>query len=166
MQTTIISAKSTNNVIGKEGDLPWKLPADEAFLERQLQTGWLLTGRKSFEAPQGKWLFEGRSDVIVVTRQEDYHAGSALVAHSLTEAVELARRRSAERLVILGGASIYQDSMDLADELIITEVHATVEGDSFFPEIDLTKWKEVRREDHYKDAENPYDYSFVFYERK
>jgi len=103
---------------------------------------------------------------VVITRQKDYDAGEAQVAHSLKEGIELARRRSAERLVILGGASIYRESMDLADELIITEVHETFEGDAFFPEIDPKKWKVVRREDHQKDVENPYDFSFVFYERR
>lgn len=165
MHIVLIAAKSDNNVIGRENDLVWDLPADQRFLEDQISEGLLLTGRKSFESSQGAELFEDTSRVILLTRQKEYQAGQAMVASSLGEALKLAEEQGAQRLCVLGGASVYEDSMSCADQLIITEVHETFEGDSFFPDIDTRVWKEVWREDHQKDEENPYDYSFVKYKK-
>lgn len=163
MKIVIIAAKSENNVIGRNNDLVWDLPADQAFLEEQIKTGLLLTGRKSFESSQGAELFEDTSRVILLTRQKGYQAGRAMIASSLEKALDLAEEHPAERLCVLGGSSVYEAFMPHADQLTITEVHETFEGDSFFPEIDPAHWKEVWREDHQKDEEHPYDYSFVKY---
>ena len=166
MEIVVIAAKSTNQVIGKDNDLVWDLPADQAFFEAQIEESILLTGRRSFESPQGASLFQDSPNVIVLTSQEDYEAGKAKVASSLDQAISIAKQFSLDRLSILGGSSIYKQGMDYADKLIITEVHETFGGDSFFPEIDTSLWKEVWREDHQKDAVNLYDYSFVRYERQ
>jgi len=166
MRTVIIAAKSDNHVIGQNDDLPWSMPADEAFFKAQLQDSWLLTGRASFESPQGEELFSDREKVIVLTRQQDYCADPARIAHSIDEAFRLAREGGAHRFCILGGEQVYAQSMDLADELIITEVHTVVEGNAHFPRIDPARWQEVAREDHQRDAENPFDYSFVRYRRR
>ena len=166
MQIVVIAAKSSNHVIGKDNDLVWNLPADQAFFEAQIKDSILLSGRRSFESPQGTSLFQNNPNVIVLTSQEDYEAGKARVASSLEQAIDLAKQLPPDRLSILGGSSIYKKGMDYADKLIITEVHEIFEGDSFFPEISTSVWKEVWREDHQKDPENPYDYSFVIYERQ
>ncbi len=166
MQKVIIAAKSDNDVIGKDNDLAWELPADEAFFNAQIRDCWLLTGRASFESPQGREIFRDRPDVIVLTRQRNYRAGRALVAHSVDEAFRLARRGGARRLCILGGAQVYAITIDRADELIITEIHTEVEGDACFPPIDPARWQETSREDHRRDAANPHDYSFVRYRRR
>jgi dihydrofolate reductase len=165
MEIVVIAAKSTNQVIGKDNDLVWDLPADQAFFEAQIKGSILLTGRKSFESPQGASLFRDNPNVIVLTSQENYEAGKARVATSLEQAISLAKQLPPDRLSILGGSSIYKQGMEYADKLIITEVHEIFEGDSFFPEIDTNVWTEVWREDHQMDAENPHDYSFVRFER-
>ncbi len=164
MKKVIIAAKSDNDVIGRDNDLPWELPADEAFFRAQIRNCWLLTGRASFESPQGRDIFRDRSDVIVLTRQRGYRAGRARVAHSVDEAFRLARQADARRLCILGGAQVYAQTIDRVDELIITEIHTEVEGEACFPRIDPARWQETRREDHFRDAENPHDYSFVRYQ--
>lgn len=166
MHIVLIAAKSDNNVIGRDNDLVWDLPADQKFLEEQIQEGLLLTGRKSFESSQGAELFEDTSRVIILTRQHGYQAGQARIASSLDAALEIAEQHSAQRLCILGGAAVYEASMPLADQLIITEVHGTFEGDAFFPKIEEKVWKEVWREDHQKDEKHAYGYSFVKYERR
>jgi dihydrofolate reductase len=166
MKSVIIAAKSDNDVIGKGNDLVWDLPADQAFFLRQIEGCFLLTGRISYESPQGTDLFHDGRDIIVVTRQEDYETDGALVAHSIEEAFERAAAAGAEQLCILGGAAIYRQTIDRVDELVITEVHAEFEGDVFFPLVDPAVWRETFREDHCKDRYNPYDYSFVFYERR
>ena len=155
MKKVIIAAKSDNDVIGKNEDLPWKLPADEAFFKFQIRDCWLLTGRASFESPQGRELFQDRPDVIVLTRQRRYRAGPAHVAHTIDAAFQLARSQGARRLCILGGAQIYRQTIDRANELIITEVHTEVAGDAFFPPIDPDGWRETAREEHRRDADNP-----------
>lgn len=166
MKSVIIAAKSDNDVIGKNNDLVWDLPADQAFFLRQIEGCFLLTGRASYESPQGIDLFQKNPNTIVVTRQENYEAQEALVAHSIEEAFERVTATGARRLCILGGAAVYRQTMNRADELIITEVHAEFDGDAFFPPIDPGKWRETYRENHPKDEENPYDYSFVFYKRR
>lgn len=165
MQIVIIAAISDNNVIGNGKDLVWSLPADERFFRDQIRDCFLLTGRVSFESPQGADIFAGRRDVVLVTRQRDYQAPYVQVAHSIPEAVTIAARAKAERLCILGGEEIYRQTMHLADQLIITEVHSEFEGAATFPVIDPAEWSEVRREDYGRDENNSFDYSFVFYER-
>jgi dihydrofolate reductase len=165
MQKTIIAAKSDNHVIGIQQKLPWHMPADLAFFMEQIQNGYLLTGRNSYGTPESMGVFANRHDVILITRQKDYAPKGIYVAHSIPEAFELAEKLGVQQLNILGGAEIYAQTMHLADELIITEIHTTCEGDAFFPAIDPALWKEVKREDHPADAENPYAYSFVWYTR-
>lgn len=165
MQKTIIAAKSDNHVIGNQQKLPWHMPADLAFFMSQIQDGYLLTGRNSYGTPESMGVFANRHDVILITRQKDYAPEGIYVAHSIAEAFELAEKLGVQQLNILGGAEIYAQTMHLADELIITEIHMTCVGDAFFPAIDPALWKEVKREDHPADAENPYTYSFVWYAR-
>ncbi len=165
MRIVVIAAKSDNNVIGKENDFVWHLPADQLFFKQQIENSLLITGRKSFESPHGQLIFKDNPAVIVISKQKDYPIKNAMIAPSPQNAVEMARNLPYERVSILGGAAIYEASMDLADELIITEVHATFDGDTFFPQIKSEEWKESRREDYKKDLENPFDYSFVFYKR-
>ncbi len=166
MKIVIIAAKSENNVIGKDGGLPWHMPADLDFFNRQIDGCYLLSGRKSYETAQGKEIFKNKAFVIV-TRREEYPLPEGKVAHSLEEGIAIAKRDGAERLCILGGGEIYRQSMPVADEMIITEIHAKIEGaDAFFPKIDPRKWKVYKKESHKKDGQNPYDYSFVFYTRQ
>lgn len=165
MKQTIIAAMSANGVIGSGGELPWHLPADLDFFLQQIQGCYLLSGRQSYESEQGQEIFRGR-DFVVITRQAGYRAEGGRVCHSIEEGIEAARQSGAKRLCILGGADIYRQTISRVDELIITEINAIVEGDSFFPPIDPDAWREYRREEHLKDAENPFDYAFVWYERR
>ena len=166
MKKIIIAAKADNDVIGKENDLPWRLPADLVFFREQIKEGFLLTGRASYESPQGHEIFSKRKDVIILTRREGYQNTAALIAHDIGEAFRMAETAGAARLLILGGAEVYRQTIALADELIITEVHAKFDGDRFFPGIDPEVWQEVNREFHQRDEKNPYDYSFVRYHRR
>jgi dihydrofolate reductase len=167
MEKILIVAKADNNVIGKDNALLWHLPSDlQVFRERLKDCSYLITGRKSFESVQGQEVFSDNFQVIVLTRQKSYQANRARVAHSVEEALEIADRDGAKKVCILGGGEIYQQTMELADQLIVTEVHAEFDGDTFFPEIDLTQWEEISRRDYQKDLDNPYDYSFVVYQRK
>ncbi|MCB0556764.1 MAG: dihydrofolate reductase [Phaeodactylibacter sp.] len=165
MKQVIIVAKSDNNVIGSGGELPWSLPADLAFFRQQIEGCYLLSGRRSYESEQGKEIFLGK-DFVLITHQKGYRAKGGKIAHSIEAGIAMAQKDGAQRLCILGGAEIYRQTINTVDELVVTEVHATLEGDAFFPAIDSTIWQEAQREDHQKDADNPYDYSFVWYQRR
>lgn len=165
MEKIIVAALSKNNVLGRQGALPWSLPRDEAHLKDLIQDGWLLTGRTSFQSAQGDDLFADRSDVIILTRQQGFSALGRHVAHALHDAYAKARQAGADKLYILGGATVYQQTLGDADQLILTHVHATVKGDAYFPAIDAKDWQEVRREDHPADHQHTYAFSIVWYER-
>lgn len=164
MEKVIMAAKAANNVIGKDNSLPWHLPADLEFFLGTIEGEFLIAGRKFFESIQGREVFHEGVEGIVISRQKDYQSPTVLVAHSIEESFQLAAQNGVQKVYILGGGEIYQQSIDLADRLIITEIHGEFEGDTFFPDIDKSRWEEVSRSDRQKDAVNPYDYSFVVYE--
>lgn len=166
MRKILIAAKSDNDVLGYRNLLPWNLPGDLKFFEAQIKSGFLLSGRTSYESPQGKEVYANRSDLVVVTRQQHFTLPAGFVAHDIETAFAIAKNQGAERLLILGGADIYAQTIHLADELIITEVHGNFQGDSFFPKIDPQEWKEISRTNFPADAENAYAYSFVQYEKR
>ncbi len=164
MEKLIIAAKAANNVIGKDNSLPWHLPADLDFFVQTIEKQFLIAGRKFFESVQGKEVFHEGVKGIVISRQKDYKVPNFQVAHSVEESFQLAEQKGVQKVYILGGGEIYQQTIDLVDRLIITEIHNEFVGDTFFPEINQSHWQEVRRITHKKDAVNPYDYSFVVYE--
>ena len=166
MQIIIVAAKSDNQVIGKNNKLVWHLPADLQFFMQTIKGAYLITGRKSYESAQGGEIFGSERQFIVITRNKAYSTTHGKIAYSLKKAIEIARKDGAKRLCILGGAAIYEQAMHIADSMILTEVHAKFEGDTFFPTIDLRKWKETSRKFYKKDAQNLYNYSFVTYQNR
>lgn len=159
----IMAAKATNNVIGKDNDLIWHLPADLKFFKQTTKGHTLIMGRKTFESLANPL---PHRDSWVVTRNKDYDAAGITVFQSIESALEAGEQKGLETVFILGGGEIYRQSMDIADKLIITEVHADFEGDTVFPEIDLDEWEEVSREEHKADEKNKYDFAFVAYLRR
>ena len=159
----IMAAIARNSVIGKDNDLIWHLPADLRFFKQTTKGHTLIMGRKTFES-LGNPL--PHRDSWIITRNETYTAEGISVFHSLTRALDEAESRGLDTIFILGGGEIYKQSIDIADKLIITEVHEKFEGDTYFPEIKQDVWEEVSREEHKADEKNKYDYAFVEYLRK
>lgn len=159
---SIIAAASENNVIGNNGKLPWNLPADFQHMKQLTMGHPLIMGRKTHESI-GRVL-PGRRN-IVITRQAVTYPSCEIVT-SLEEALAAVKNDPSGEAFIFGGGEIYAQAMDKAQRIYLTRVHAMVEGDAFFPEIDVKKWKESGREDHPKDARNQYGYSFIAYEKK
>ena len=160
---SIIVAKSINNVIGVDNNLPWHLSADLKRFKSLTMGNAVIMGRKTFESILsylGKPL-PGREN-IVITRNNNYKAERSIVVHSIEEAIKKATK---ENVFIIGGAQIYKQSLDLVDRLYITEVQTEIDGNMSFPEI-CDQWKKVSKEDHQADEKNEYDYSFVIYEKK
>jgi len=158
---TIIVAKAENNVIGNENQLIWHLPNDLKHFKNLTSGHPIIMGRKTFESI-GKPL-PNRTN-IVITRNSNWNAEGVLIANSLDEAIEKAKEFDLE-IFIIGGGNIYEQAMDWADALEVTEVHHSFEGDTKFPEIDLSVWKETSREKFGKDEKHLFEYSFVRYER-
>jgi dihydrofolate reductase len=156
---SLIVAVAKNNVIGLNNTLPWHLPEDLKRF-RALTTGHhIIMGRKTYES-LGR-LLPGRTTVIV-TRNKNYKLEGALIAHSLESAVDLCQN-DAEAFVI-GGAELYQDGLRLANKLYITEVDLSIEGDAFFPNLDLNLWQETSREAH--TSAQGLLFSYISYVRK
>ncbi|MDQ7054475.1 MAG: type 3 dihydrofolate reductase [candidate division KSB1 bacterium] len=158
---SIIVAIARNRVIGRGNRLPWHLPADLRHFKQTTMGHPIIMGRKTYESI-GRPL-PGRQN-IVITRNRDYYAEGCLVVHSLQEA--LAAVPDAEEVFIIGGASLYREALPLADRIYLTLVDAEVEGDTVFPELDASEWREVQRETFAPDEKNPYGYAFVELVRK
>ncbi|KKT57907.1 MAG: Dihydrofolate reductase [Candidatus Giovannonibacteria bacterium GW2011_GWC2_44_9] len=162
----IIVALDQNRVIGKDGKIPWKLSADLKRFKELTMGHPIIMGRKTYES-LGKPL-SGRTNIIL-SRDENFTRESAdgcVVLRFFGDALKLARTIDREKIFILGGGQVYEDALFSADEIYLTLVKASFEGDVFFPELDPAEWLEVSREQHKKDAKNPYDYEFVVYQRK
>lgn len=166
MLLSIIVAQSQNRVIGRGNKLPWYLPEDLKYFKRITQGKPIVMGRKTYESI-GRPL-PGRTN-IVISRNPDYTQPGTRVVGSLEAALELAEQQAlvdgSEELLVIGGAEIYAQALVLADRLYITQVHAEIEGDAFFPEIDPQDWETVLRQDFSAEGPNPYDYSFLVYQR-
>jgi len=166
MLLSIIVAQSQNRVIGINNKLPWYLPEDLKYFKRITQGKPIIMGRKTYESI-GRPLL-GRTN-IVITRDGDYQAPGIKVVHTLEQALDLAEQQAlvdgSEEALVIGGAEIYALTLPQADRLYLTQVHAQVEGDAFFPAIDKDQWQEALRQDFNADGPNPYNYSFIVYQR-
>lgn len=167
---SMIIAAAENRVMGKDNQMPWHLPNDLQYFKRSTMGKPMIMGRKTYES-LGKPL-PGRAHLIV-TRQTDYQAPNAneqvQVVTSLEEAIQAAQAlvlaTENKEIMVIGGAEICSLAFSQTERLYLTQVHADVEGDVFFPEFDLKQWREISREDYSASGSNPYDYSFVVFER-
>lgn len=151
---SIICALSDNGVIGKDNKLPWHISADLKRF-KQLTLGHpVIMGRKTFESI-GKPL-QGRTN-IVITRDQDYRAKGVAIAHSLDEALDMARAKDKQEIFIIGGAQVFEQSLSFVDKLYLTIVHTTIEGDAFFPE--YGDFKQVLFEK--AETNEKYNYTFI-----
>lgn len=157
---SIIVAASANNVIGAQGDLPWRLSDDLKRFKAVTMGKPVIMGRKTWESI-GRPL-PGRQN-IVITRQEGFAADGCDVVPS-TEAATAAAGDAAE-IMVIGGSQVYELFLPQAERLYLTRVYADVEGDAFFPVVDENEWRLVSDEPHSADDRNEFDFSFRTYER-
>jgi len=153
MTIILLAAVGANHVIGRDGEMPWHLPEDLAHFKATTMGHTLVMGRKTYDSI-GRALPGRRT--IVMTSQLGWHAPSVEVAHSLAEALALA---GPTEVFIVGGGDVYQQAMPFADQLMLTEVDQSPEGDVDFPRIDPAHWRETARQAHE-------GFAFVTYERK
>jgi len=166
---SVIAAVAENGVIGRDGDLPWRLPAD---LQRFKALTWghpMIMGRRTYDSI-GRPLPGRRS--IVLSRNPAALSGAAgvTVAGDLEHALEIAAAgegTSEEREVfIIGGAEIYRQALPRADRLYLTRIHAEIDGETKFPAFDTGEWRLVEAEAHPVDARHAYPFTFERYERR
>lgn len=163
MIKSIIVAKGENNVIGKDNDLIWHMPADLKHFKNTTMGHYIIMGRKTFEAM--KKPLPGRT-TIIITRNKDYKAEGCIIVHNLEDAFKVGKENKQEEVFILGGAEIYKQTINLADKIYLTEIKESFEGDAFFPCIDYSTWNEAKREEFPADEKNPYPYAFVLLENQ
>ena len=162
-----IVAVARNRVIGREGDLPWHLPDDMKFFASTTRGHHIITGRRNYESIPTRFRPLKDRTNIVLTRDRNYQAPGAIVMGSLEKALEIARASGEIEAFIIGGGEIFRHALDkeLIDRLYITEVHADVEGDVRFPEIDPKKWQEKSRSEHPADERHAFPFTFVMLDR-
>lgn len=159
---SIIVAKAKNNIIGKDNKLLWSLPADLKRFKELTTDHTIIMGRKTFES-LGRVLPNRKHVVFSQNTNFSVNDENVRIVHSMLEIKEYIDDEN-ENFVI-GGAMIYSLLMPYVTKMYVTEIDKDFEGDSFFPKIDLEKWKEVSREKGPKDEENKLDFDFVVYER-
>ncbi len=160
----MIVAASENNAIGKDNQLLWHLPNDLKFFKNTTWGFPVIMGRKSFEAV-GKPL-PGRTNIVVTSRPH-WKATDTITVASIEEGIQKAIAATNSKVIfITGGGEIYKQSMDIADTIYMTRVHATLDGDTFFPEIDESKWQLTSNQDFTADEKHAYAYSFQIWKRK
>ncbi len=160
MTLSVIVAMAEDRAIGRDNDMPWHLPADLKYFKATTMGKPIVMGRKTYESI-GRPL-PGRRN-IVVTRNADWSAEGVDVVPSLQAAKEVIA--DADEAMIIGGAQIYGQCLDVADKLYITEIAITVpDADAWFPAFNKADWREVSREEHPAEDGKP-AYAFVVYDR-
>ena len=159
---SLIAAMDQNRLIGAGNALPWpRLPADMKWFRRHTLGKPILMGRKTWESFGAMPLPERKN--IVLTHDTAYLAPGAIVVSSLEQALEQAG--AVEEAMIIGGASFYEQTLDIVDRMYLTFVQGNFEGDAWFPELDMDDWHETASEASEVDDKNEYACTFVSYQR-
>jgi len=172
MRISLIVAVGNNRAIGRNGELPWSLPADMRYFKEKTIGKPVIMGRKTFEsilARLGRPLPE-RFNVVLSRNPGRLRRYPVVFAGSVREAVNAAKAGARElgcrEIFVIGGASVYEKFLPYAKFVYLTLVHGYFEGDTYFPELDEGEWKEISRRDNPPDEKNKYAYSFVIFERR
>ncbi len=162
MKVSLIAAVADNGVIGRAGAMPWRLAGDMKHFKAATLGKPVIMGRRTFQSLGGP--LAGRTN-IVITRDESFSAPGALVVHSLKGALRAAEDEAAAECMIIGGGEIYALALPMAARFYLTEVHASPQGDTRFPEFDRAAWREAARDDRPAGDAGAPAHSFVVLER-
>ena len=160
-----VVALSNNNVIGKDNDLPWNLKTDLKHFKDYTSNKIIVMGRKTFESI-GRPLPNRINYVVSNTIEE---IAGAKIFNSTEGAIEEAKyecsRSGQNEIVIIGGGFLFRDTLKKANRLVLSKVNCDIEGDVFYPDVDLSHWEKVSSDEFYKDTENDYDFTVEVFER-
>ncbi|ALE52379.1 dihydrofolate reductase [Candidatus Thioglobus autotrophicus] len=161
MRLSIIVAMDDNQLIGKDNALPWHLPADLGYFKKTTTGKTVLMGRKTYESIG--FALPNRRNVIV-SRNAGFSAEGCEVVDSIERALDLAK--GDEEVMIMGGASFYEQMLPSVDRLYITQIAGSYQGDAYFPKFDRSNFVESFRESHQPDEKNQHTYHFTILDRK
>ena len=161
MTVSLVVAASKNNVIGRDGELPWHLPEDLRHFRRITTGKPVIMGRKTFESI-GRPLPDRHN--IVMTRDPDYAAEGCDVVESVAEALDVAG--DADEVMVIGGGQVYRDFLPRADRIYMTRVQAEVQGDTRFPRIEGNARRLVSAELHAADEKHEFAFEMMVFERR
>lgn len=166
IKVSLIVAAAENGVIGKDNDMPWKISSDLKYFKKVTMNKPVIMGRKTFQSI-GKPL-PGRAN-IVITRDTGFTQEGVITAHSVEMALEVAKgmaeAKKVKEIMIIGGAQIYELTLPIADRLYLTRIHAEIEGDASFPDLDAAEWLEYSREDRKRGIKDSHNHSFIVLDR-
>jgi dihydrofolate reductase len=157
MMVSIIVAMEELGGIGKDGKLPWHLPADLKRFKNLTLGHCLVMGRKTYHSI-GRPL-PGRTS-LVISRNPDFRAAGCHIIQSFSKALEVADMIGEEQVFVIGGGEIFKLALPRADRIYLTEVHVHLDCDTFFPEYDPQEWILVQQSYHPVDEKNPYAMTF------
>jgi dihydrofolate reductase len=165
MQLSLVVAIAEDGAIGRNGALPWHLPADLQFFKRTTMDKPVIMGRRTWESLKGQPL-KGRYNIVLSRSLRDVPTG-VHICESLDDAIAAAETDGFREASVIGGASLFAEAAPRAARLFITRVHTTVpDADTFFPEIDMSTWQLAWEEPHEADEKNAFAYTFQRWERK
>ena len=161
-------ARARNGVIGRGGELPWRLPGDLAFFKKMTLGKPVIMGRKTWDSLPKKPL-PGRMNIIL-SRDGSFEPEGAVVCETFSEAVQIGREQAADdgvgEVCVIGGAALFELALPKAKRVYLTEVNAEVEGDVFFPAFNEADWREVWREEHPADDKNQFAFTLRELEKR
>lgn len=157
-----IVAASENNIIGAEGELPWRLPDDFKYFKNTTWSMPVIMGRNTYESLKKD--LPGRIN-IVLTKKTDWKADKVTVAHDIKQAIEIARQCDTKEIFIIGGGEIFKQTLPDVGRIYLTRVHTTVEGDTSYPEINKAEWTQIKSDSFPADEKNNFSYTFEVWER-
>jgi dihydrofolate reductase len=163
----LVVAMGENGAIGRGGDLPWRLSSDLRYFRKMTMGKPVIMGRRTFSSlPR---VLDGRLN-IVLTRNAAFEAPGAVMAYSLEESFDVARReakrRGVDEIMVIGGADVFRAVLPQAGRIYLTEVAAAPDADTWFPDLDLSEWHEVSRKAHPAGPKDDHGFDFVVLERK
>lgn len=164
----LIVAKGSNDVIGKNNDLIWHLPADMKFFTQSTKGNIVVMGRRNWDSIPLKYRPLSERVNVVITRNKDFNHPDCLVFNSLKDAIETLKSTSTADIYIIGGGQIYAESLknNLVDEMLVTFIDAEFDGDTWFPEINESVWIKELVLTHEKDDKNPYSFTVWRFSKK
>ncbi|MEO5685185.1 MAG: dihydrofolate reductase [Chitinophagaceae bacterium] len=166
MIVTLVAAASENNVIGLQNKLVWNLPNDTRFFKNTTWGMPVIMGRKTFESLEHTPL-SGRFNIVISNHPGSLQPlGPIKTAGSLEEAIAIAGTTDAKEAFIVGGGKVYAEALPIADKIVLTRVHANVEGDAFFPVFSKEDWHLFSNIDFATDEKHQYAYSFQVWKKK
>ena len=167
MKIKLIVAASENNVIGIKNDLPWHLPDDMNYFKKTTMNSVVIMGKNNYLSIPEKFRPLKNRVNIVLTKNPHFFAKNCLIAHSVEKAIELAKLENKDNIFIIGGGKVYQYALEknLVDLIYLTRIHANIQGDTFFPKINLKEWQEIDSEFHKKDKKHKFSFTFLIFEK-